>query len=222
MTSTRADCRKSTRFEFAAGQTVSIALEPDSHRGKPRVVSACLLDLSSHGAKLAVSIPLPKNKSLRVKLTLEQLAMEFYVSAKVCWTAHEDETGSVIGCQFCPRLPDELLGHFAAGSLRNQRKRDRKKCGATIKILREQSAYCEVETAILQNHSAGGFCIETKQPAVPGEKLLIVSESAEQAVTIAVIHWQLQRQDKYLQGCAYVGKARLDSRPPPRDARARA
>src|SRR5262245_15612436 len=166
MTATLDACtRESIRFEFAEVQTVAITLE--GHRCKPRLISACLLNLSSHGAKLAVPDHLPEGMAFKLKLSVQQFALEFYVSAKVCWTACEGENGSVIGCQFNPSLPAGLLNHLAEGGKLDRRSSDRERSTSAIKIVRELAKAGAQEKVALQNYSAGGFCIEARQPLSP-------------------------------------------------------
>jgi PilZ domain-containing protein len=197
--------RDTARLEFADIPTVSITLDAAQDRFKPRVIWASLINLSSQGAKLALPIILPQNKEFRLRLTIDQFALQFYVSAKVCWTAVGGEDGSVIGCRFRPSLPNGLLDHLAAGGTLDRRDSPRGKVKSTIRIVRQRRP-ARSELANLQNFSTGGFCIETTRPATPGELFRVLPEAAENTAFDAVIRWQLQQGKRYLLGCGYVGK----------------
>jgi len=195
--------REAVRFEFAETQLVSISLDEDSHRSEPQHISACLLNLSPHGAKLAVPSKLPPGKTFRLKLTVQQFAMDFFVAAKVCWSAGEGENGSVIGCQFDPGIPAGLLGRLASGGNLDRRGSEREKAKWNLMMVREGAPATKKEKVMLQNYSMGGFCIEAWRPMALGEKFQISSGQSDAAVA-AVTHWQIKQSGMFILGCGYL------------------
>jgi hypothetical protein len=194
--------RDGVRYEFAEAQMVSISLDEDDHRSEPQQISAYLLNLSPRGAKLAVPSSLPQGKTFRLKLTVQQFAMDFFVAAKVCWTASEGESGCVMGCQFDPGIPGGLLGRLASEGALDRRGSDRDKARCSLMIAREGAPATKTEKVMLQNYSAGGFCIEAWRPLALGERFQIVSARPDANVA-AVTHWQIKQSGMFTVGCGY-------------------
>jgi hypothetical protein len=74
-----------------------------------------------------------------------------------------------------------------------------------ISIVRERAKAGAKEKVTLQNYSAGGFCIEARQPLSPGERFQVFSEGLATPID-AVTHWQLKQNGIYMLGCGYVGE----------------
>jgi len=195
--------REAVRFEFKEALMVTITLDDDRREEMPESLPACLLNLSPHGAKLVVPKPLPLGRNFRLRLTIEQFAMEFYVGAKVCWTASEGESGSVMGCQFKPGIPDKLLAHFAADGNLDRRSSDREKTKWTLGMARQGTKGRGKEKVTLQNYSTGGFCMEANSALALGERFRLTSDRRDWNVE-AVVHWQLKKSGMYLHGCGYA------------------
>lgn len=201
--------REVVRFAFAEAQMVSITLD-HGRNSEPQQISACLLNLSPQGAKLAVPAQLPPGKTFRLRLTVPQLAMDFFVAAKVCWSANEGESGSVIGCHFNPGIPAGFLGSLASNGNLDRRGSNRE--NAHCKLLIVQEGATAKEKVILQNYSEGGFCLDAWRPIALGDKFWIVTDRPEAAVE-AVVHWQIKHSGVYTLGCGYLdqnGSERLE------------
>ena len=200
--------RETVRFTFTEAQMVSITLDDDGG-SEPQQIAACLLNLSPQGAKLAIPDELPTGKSFRLKITVPQFALDFFVSAKVCWTASDGESGSVIGCQFDPGIPNGMLGCLAAGSSLDRRGSSREKTKTKLEIVREGARPSAKEKVLLHNYSVGGFCIESWQPMNLGGRFRIVSEKQD-VVVDATTHWLIKHSGVYTLGCGYVEQGGSD------------
>jgi hypothetical protein len=196
--------REAVRFAFAEAQMVSITLD-NGRNSEPQQISACLLNLSPQGAKLAVPTQLPPGKTFRLRLTVPQLAMDFFVAAKVCWAATEGESGSVIGCQFNPGIPAGFLGSLASEGNLDRRGSSRESTHCKLLIIPDGANAAAKEKVILQNYSVGGFCIEAWRPISLGEKFRIVSDRTDATVE-AVVHWQIKHSGVFTLGCGYLNE----------------
>ncbi len=199
--------REDPRLELVGNQFVTVTIESDDNRAEPNTVAAQLLNLSAAGAKLSVPLDLPRDKSIRIKLTLEEFALTIYLSGTVCWAAKEGTQSSLIGCRLSPTIPTSILEHVARGGTLDRRDEDRRPTENIVDLLRRRAARGPAEQAELRNYASGGVCLELSQPAELGEHIRVrfrqsASKSAVQFDV--VVRWQMQQSDHYLIGCEYA------------------
>ncbi|MDX1945508.1 MAG: PilZ domain-containing protein [Pirellulaceae bacterium] len=211
--------RLEPRFDLDGRQEVNVTVEPDGHRDSPLLLVGKLMNLSSRGAKLAVPKLLPIGRKLRVKVSIERLAMELHTLATVCWISPEKAEESVVGCRLSPAIPEGIMSHLAAGGKLERREATRDEDHCRVPILRAGGNAMNPEWARLQNYSTGGFCLQTTRPANLGERVQFVLDAAKNVVIQAVVRWQLGQGDHYLLGCGHepnqpvAAGATGDSRP---------
>ena len=214
------EARGSVRYEIAGGQTVTVTLDPEDHREQPQVFPARLLSLSQNGARLSVPLKLPISNTLRLKFSIDEFALEFYVSADVCWSKPDGESGWQVGCAFSPGLPARLFDRLAAGGRLDRRNAVRHEKILGLRALKGLGSRRELVT--LRNYSRGGFCVSASRPARPGERIHFCLEESKRLLLAATTEWQLKQGDCYLLGCTFVDEndfARLRDSCAPMEAR---
>jgi hypothetical protein len=141
-------------------------------------------------------------KSLRVQLSVPELALEFYVSAAACWSKPCEKTGWQIGCVFDPEMPPGVLQRLAENGRIERRLGPRYK-----EPLRLEARYVSSgrkATVSLENYSEGGLCFSARLPSEPGEDIQLYLEKSEDLLTTGRIQWQLKCDGGYLLGCRFI------------------
>jgi hypothetical protein len=201
--------RADQRYELAGNQIIPVTIVSDEHRVDPITVDAQLLNLSSTGAKLALPIDLPRDRWLRLKLTLEEFALTIYVSGKVCWKSNGGEQSCQVGCRLNPQIPTSILQHVAQSGRLDRRDEDRRPVQRPVAIVRRRGLRTVEEPADLHNYADGGVCLSASQPAELGERLTLRLDGGPKFEV--VVRWQMQQGDQCLIGCEYVDAKVFDA-----------
>jgi len=188
-TSAAGERRGDARYQVIGEKTVSLTFDPKDHREPSQTFRGQLLDLSPQGARFSVPVALPISRSLRVQLSIPELALELYVSAHVCWTKPHEQTGWQIGCVLNPEIPPEFLHRLAVGGRLERRTADRYQESLQLEARKELPTRGQPVT--LQDYSEGGFCILAARPGRPGEGIHLCTDHPEPLVIVAQIQWQL-------------------------------
>src|SRR5262245_231256 len=117
--------RAQARIDLDEAFAVQLTIESDDGRTE-QIVTATVLNLSTGGAKLAVPLALKADKAFRLRLVVDQLGLNMYLSAKVCWSAPDGTDACVIGCRLSPNIPDGILQHIAGGGRLDRRDESRR------------------------------------------------------------------------------------------------
>lgn len=196
--------REAERFEIVEERRVALEIEPDDLRSEPQIISARLLNLSTTGAKLGAPICLPRDRAIRLKLSIDEMGVSFYLSTRVCWSAPAGEHGFTVGCQLSPNVPASVLKHLAQGARPERREDDRRPTTHATTIVRKSLFRTKEEAGLLRNFAAGGVCLDLASPAKLGETLnLRFGEASQIPLVEVVVRWQLQEGDRYTVGCEY-------------------
>lgn len=203
--------RTDVRYELIGNQVVTVTIEADDHRAEPTTVSAQLLNLSTSGAKLSVPLDLPRDRAIRIKLTLDEFGLTIYVSGTVCWSAKADaaDRSCLVGCRLSPNIPVSILEHVAQTGRLDRREEDRRPAKYAVDILRRRGLRTVAEPADLRNYASGGVCLATSQPAALGERFNIRLGASSTKVEV-IVRWQMNQDDACLIGCEYVDAASYD------------
>lgn len=200
-TTTTDETRIQPRYDLAEIFCVEVSVEADDRWADPIQLSATVLNLSSNGAKLAVPHALNRNETFRIRLVVDRLGLNFYLSAQVCWAAPEGTAASVIGCRFSPDLPELILQQLADGGRLDRRDRNRLASSAEMGIVRAGSKFWSRENGRLHNYAVGGVCIETDRTAALGERLTL--RFSKQVEVPVVVRWVVEQDGRFLMGCEY-------------------
>jgi hypothetical protein len=195
--------REELRFELVGRRFVTLTIEPDDHRAERLTGTAQLLNLSSNGARLSVPFELPKSKSMRIKLEVDDLGLSIYMAAEVCWQALSDSQENTIGCRLSPQIPPSILKHVTEGSQPDRRDEERLPSIHRVVLdggLGPTQMHAHAE---LRNYAAGGLCLEAAAPAELGQQLRLQVGSAATEVRV-VVRWHLQKGVRHLIGCVYA------------------
>lgn len=192
---------------FALAHQIPIVVVVQDERGLPAATTkGWLLDISQNGARLAVESEIPLSGALRIRLTLTELGMEFYVGGSVCWTHPDPDTpGSWrIGCSLTPGIPERLLSRLAQTGVVERRFEAR-----SDEIVSVQATIRGGRTiaAGLQNYSRKGFCLQTTEVLTPGEivHLRIQGPDGRLAAIQGVVQWTAAHKGSHLAGCTLSG-----------------
>ena len=203
--------RADARYELIGNQVVTVTIESDYHRAEPTTVSAQLLNLSSSGAKLSLPLDLPRDRSIRIKLTLDEFGLTIYVSGKVCWAAKTTEVdhACLVGCRLSPNIPMSILEHVAQTGRLDRREEDRRPAKCAVEVVRRRTFRSVVEAADLRNYASGGVCLATSQPAELGERFGVRLGASATKIDV-IVRWQMNQGNVCLVGCEYVDAASYD------------
>jgi len=168
--------------------------------GKDEPIDALLVDVSSNGIQLRVSVGLKFEESVAVHIVAKE--MEFDVAGVVRWLRPADKESWYVGCRIQPAFSEEALSHLASMGCIERR-------GSAREAIRLTATVCgELEhnqqAAIVHNLSADGLGLATPEPRTVGQQI-IVHVPALDGATIsfpARVQWQLQAPDGYICGCS--------------------
>jgi hypothetical protein len=191
--------REEIRYEIQGRRLAVVSFALSDPRESPPAVSAELINLSQGGVRLSATAALPLGKSIRIRLRVEELALEFYVAAEVCWSRPEGDGTHLVGCRFTPGIPSAMLGRLACGGMIDRRVTARSKDAVQMRLTTEQGD--SEKTVVLQNHSPGGFCILVRRPIEPETRLFLTRKGDRQPLLTGRARWQLQASREYLIGC---------------------
>jgi hypothetical protein len=204
--------RADVRYELVGNQTVTVTADGEDYRAEPQTVTAQLLNLSTSGAKLSLPLDLPRDRSMRIKLTLEEFGLTIYVSGVVCWSAKSDgaEQSCIVGCRLNPNIPVSILEHVAQTGRLDRRDEDRRPTKFGVEVVRRRTLRSITEPADLRNYASGGVCLATAQPAELGERFGVRLGASGVKVDV-IVRWTMNQGDVFLAGCEYVDPKSYDA-----------
>ena len=194
--------RGDLRYEIVGRQIASVTLDPEDVREEPAVFQARLLNLSRKGAKFSVPVEFPLQKTLRIKLSVDDLALSLFVAAEVCWSEPDGNGGHHVGCSLNPSIPPGVFDRFAVDGRLDRRGSGRYTDTLGLRAIRKLSRKGEVVT--LRNYSRGGFCMLSRRPAQPGERIEISVDERGRLSIAAKTQWQVNLEKQYLIGCTFL------------------
>jgi hypothetical protein len=192
------------RFDLEQQQPVSVTV--CDHLGLPwYTAQGRLVNLSQNGARLVVDQEIPLNGTVRIKLAVPDLGLEFYVGGAVCWIrpAEEQAGAWTMGCSLRPGVPQRLLAHMAQGGVVERRFEQRSGQRIPVQVLAGDRG--AEFAATLHNYSHGGFCLETENMVDPGQRLelRLTHANGDQTVIDGTVRWALHADNLWLAGCAF-------------------
>jgi len=197
---------REVRYQLPNAPVVRVMPEDDELSDACEVHHARLLDLSRHGAKISGSTEIPTGNSIRLRLTIEELGLEFYVTGAVCWCKPSDDASWLLGCSLQPGFPHGLLDRLA------DRGHVDRRFDARFQEEVSLSAFWELGGArvpvTLRNYSQGGFCVHSSRPSVPGKRLHLKINQSQ--VIISTVQWELEVGGGYMLGCIFLNPRDFD------------
>jgi hypothetical protein len=191
------DSERAVRYTISNGPVVTINVvelyQPD------RIYQGRLVDLSQCGAKFSVPEEIATNKSIRLKISVAELGMEFYVAGSLCWAKPGPDGNWFAGCSLEPGLPKNFFDQLARDGRINRRVHDRFDGFTNLGACFDVDG--ELTPVTLKNYSAGGFCVLSQVPAPIGHRFNLCIAEPEEAVMPSQTQWQLAVRDGYLIGC---------------------
>jgi hypothetical protein len=198
------DDSRQLRYVLQEDHFVTVTLESDRVRLDNSIYRGRLIDLSENGAKLELPKPVAVDDSLRIKLAIDDLGVELYVMADVCWSEPVAEDTWQLGCKLQPAIPKKLFDCLAdRGSL------DRRSVPRLDETV-ELNGFWELEMqsvpVFLQNYSRGGFRVLTQHPGKPGQRLHLSLGKNGKHIVVANVRWRMNLDAGYLVGCRLLNK----------------
>ena len=191
------------RYQLCDGQVASVVLQR-AEGCDPRSVSAQLLDISRNGVKLSVPICLPFEEEVDMRIEIPDLALNLEISATVRWVRPAGDVTWLLGCVFNRELSDRGIAKLTSGMCLDRRRSLRRE------IMLKATVHWELQSdgtsVVLQNLSAGGFCMTASNAGEVGQRLLLHLEKADghDATVQAQIEWRLKVNKGYLVGCSFL------------------
>jgi len=194
--------RSESRFSPNAGQTLPVSvLERNS--GEP--IPAEVIDVSSSGAKLVLSLPLKTDDIVTVHLSFADAAVEMRLTGRICWVRLARDYQWLAGVRFDEAIGLARLKKMAAAGYIEQRDSPR----TDVQIpgtARRETLSNEIQVAIT-DLSATGFRLSSPDVMQAGERVLVGTASRKGNVTFpAHVRWSDKKQDQYSVGCEFVDK----------------
>ncbi len=189
------------RFVVPTVQSARLTIESDDCQEELTCL-AQVVDLSPHGAKLAVSQEIPEGELTRMRLVIDQLNINFQVAADVCWTQHGDDDNWLIGCSLDPQLPTSLFRGLTS-DVQAERRFDPRTETSLQLLARWDLAGHDVSVKIL-NYSRGGFCVFSDKPVDFDRRLHLSIGGEVETVIIAHATWQLEATEGIVVGCSFL------------------
>lgn len=196
--------RAQPRLDLEEAFAVQLSIESDDGRTE-QIVTATVLNLSTSGAKLAVPLALKADKAFRLRLVVDLLGLNLYLSAKVCWSAPDGTDACVVGCRLSPTIPDGILQHIAAGGRLDRRDESRRSTAVEVQVVRSGKKRFFREFGTIRNYADGGLCLETTQPTIVGDVFELRPRDKGGDAIVVVARWVMQQGTEFLTGCEYAG-----------------
>ncbi len=194
------------RFAVSAGKPAVLTFELADQTGRADCVPATLVDLSAGGAKLSVEGPVPMDQPARLKISIEDLGLDFEVAADVCWTRNDEEGRCHVGCTVDPPLPSSFFRGLTSDAQPDRRYDPRSESSCNVSACWELGD--DVVPVTVLNYSDGGFCAFCDRETVTGKRLHLC---LDKIVIIAKTQWQLAVLDGYLVGCSFLRRRDLQT-----------
>jgi len=201
---------RALRFEVADSSEVIVTVTRTGADNNA-TLSAELVDVSQHGAKLRVPTHLRFEEALQLKIVVLGTGLEYQGVASVCHIRAVNEKNNdeswVVGCAIAPPLSDEALAYLATTAGKERRRFRRLPIAAEVTIRRQAQA--EGCAATLHNLSSGGFCCSSAMHYEIGERIQIniVDTEGEPRVIEARICWQVDGPDGSIVGCQFSSQS---------------
>jgi hypothetical protein len=179
-------------------------VEIHDERGLPAgATHGSLVNISQNGARLSVPCELPLSQNFRIKITLPELGMTFYVRGAVCWTRRDPASKEewIVGCSLQPGIPEAILSRLVTGGIIER------SGSVPAETLPQATLSIDGLTQVMasvQNVSRGGFCLQSRTPLLPGQKVRLQLPQVSDSSTAVegVVQWSIAADGRCLIGCA--------------------
>jgi c-di-GMP-binding flagellar brake protein YcgR len=197
--------RRTPRFKASAEREMNVVIERAAGC-QPREVRGKVLDLSLGGAKLSVPSEIDLQEKVSLRWDVEQLEVDFFTAATVCWARTESANCWRLGCSFEKQLPDALISQLAVHGYIDRREGGRDAVAIHASVQWELTQ--ETVPVRLNDVSAGGFSLVSADHVPTGSRcrLILPSGQRDPVVAGASVEWQRKTADGYMLGCAYLEK----------------
>lgn len=166
-----------------------------------------LHDLATGGARLQVPVKVNVAQQLEIQIVIEEI--DFFVSnaATARWVQETDENWEV-GCEFAEDIPEHVFETMADAGYLERRCEQRWRISLDA-LLKQQLASEREVNVLLEDYSPGGIRLFSPQPINVGERLLldVRDENYELCSIPARAMWQIDTDDGYTIGCAFLNKS---------------
>jgi len=165
-------------------------------------IAAEPIDISEGGVKLRVDEPFRFGEVITFVLGCAEGPMRLRISCCVAWLK-EWEGCWLLGCQFAPKLPTEMLEELFSSGIVERRQFARWPAEG------EATARWELQpepfAVQLYDISEGGFCFRSSLVGQIDKRVRLVFEAPEGPVTVqGKGQWFASVHDDYLVGCAFI------------------
>ncbi len=199
--------RRDTRYSVSSGKVLAatIQIKADQDSGP---ATAKALDLSSHGAKLEVTVPMPERQAIEISLMPNGLNSTISTSGSTRWIRPVRENLWWLGVSFDEPINTEQMEFMAQQGFLDRRQDQREATDQGI------VARCELSeapvTMKLRNFSVGGIGIWSPREIRSQSRVLIAvgEKNLDGRPIVARVQWVRQEPDGegYVAGCSFVAK----------------
>ncbi len=198
---------RDARYVLAESYPAELSVESHDHRAKDQLVAVELIDLSERGMKLASPQEIEVHHSVRLKLSIVEFGMEFYISASVCWCRGEGDQW-LVGCHLSPSLPERLFKKFVHGG--NLDRRCDLRFDKSADLEASWNLNGDKATITLRNISRGGFCVLSDRPCQTDQRIHICLAARQDIIVVARAEWQMTMENGWLVGCSFCNSRDFD------------
>jgi hypothetical protein len=174
------------------GETTNLLAEP--------------LDISQGGVKLRLDAPLNFEETIRLVLGCVEGPLRLTLTCRVAWLRTEWDGLWLVGCQFIPQLPTEVLEQmFSSGWVERRRFH---RCAANGTATARWQLSPDQFKVDLIDVSQGGFCIRCRQAGCQADRIQLCLDTIDGPVTVqARAKWRFNLDEQsQLIGCEFQGR----------------
>lgn len=163
-----------------------------------------MIDISSGGTKLQVTTCLRFEESVRLRIEIPSVDLNCYVLASVRHIRPAGEGRWIVGCSVHPPLDEKAVARLAMQIGSDRRHFQRQPISMPVSVSRQLGLFDSDGDMI--NLSAGGFCIQLREPCTAGERIRVVLPDAagRETAIMAGAQWQLKLSGGFLVGCKFL------------------
>ena len=163
------------------------------------------LDISETGVKLRLELPLNFQECIKLILGSVEGPLRMNVSCHVAWLRLEWNGSWLVGCQFVPQLPSEVMDEMFSNGIIERRRfyRQPVQAQAVAKWQLQRESFGVRLTDI----SEAGFCIRCVRPAEVGQRIRIALEADNGAINVqGRVQWCTSVGAEFATGCEFLDR----------------
>ena len=195
---------RSPRYEIVRADGIAVELKQLSGEDQYVTFPAQLKQISQGGARLITQRPLRLDERFVVSVKFDATAFESIVDARVAWARPLRGEDWLMGCEFTPELPEQLLDDLALNGFINRREKGRILVRTPVNV--RQDSCPEMSQGNIVDFSHGGLCLESEFASQLEEQLqLIVGTNGSQKQANMLVRWRIESHESlHVMGCEFV------------------